>query len=185
MVKKRPNEATVADGVDVENVNEANEITEANGQSSSNSFSHSQVEQTRNELQQILSLQQLGLDEIQCSLQFANNCIEIGESAGLCQEFFEKAQQKIVDFESLTKQIILHLKSHLNRQPTQLSGVKIDLRSLRLKIMKKRASDQLSNPSEVSSVTRTNQQQVFGNIPSDELQGTSTNQFPAFTIPNT
>ena len=131
-----------------------------------------------------MSLQQLGLDEIQCSLQFANNCIETGEAVELCQEFFEEAQQKIVDFESLTKQIILHSKSHLNRQSTLLSGVKNDLRSLRLKIMKKRASDQLSHPSEVNPVTRTNPQQVFDNIPSDELQGTSNNPLPAFTIPD-
>ena len=187
MVKKRnkgQNEATVADDDDVENGTEANELHAANGQSSSDSFSHSQLDQTDDELQQLLSLQQLGLDEIQCSLQFANNCIETGEAVELCQEFFEEAQQKIVDFESLTKQIILHSKSHLNRQSTQLSGVKNDLRSLRLKIMKKRASDQLSHPSEVYPVTRTNPQQVFGNLPSDELQGTSNNPLPAFTIPD-
>ena len=170
MVKKRnkgQNEATVADDDDVENGTEANELHAANGQSSSDSFSHSQLDQTDDELQQLLSLQQLGLDEVQCSLQFANNCIETGEAVELCQEFFEEAQQKIVDFESLTKQIILHSKSHLNRQSTQLSGVKNDLRSFRLKIMKKRASDQLSHPSEVYPVTRTNPQQVFGNLPSD------------------
>ena len=174
----------MADDDDVENSNEANELHAANGQSSSDSFSHSQLEQNDDEIQQLLSLQQLGLDEIQCSLQFANNCIETGEAVELCQEFFEEALQKIVDFESLTKQIILHSKSHLNRQTTQLSGVKNDLRSLRLKIMKKRASDQLSHPSEAYLVTRTNPQQVFGNIPSDELQGTSNNPLPAFTIPD-
>ena len=50
--------------------------------------------------------------------------------------------------------------------------------------MKKRASDQLSHPSEVFPVTRTNPQQVFRNIPSDEFQGTSNNPLPAFTIPD-
>ena len=92
---KGQNEATVADDDDdVENSNEASELHEANGQSSRDSFSsHSQLEQTDDELQ-LLSLQQLGLDEIQCSLQFANNCIETGEAVGLSQEFFEEAQQK-------------------------------------------------------------------------------------------
>ena len=174
----------MADDDDVENSNEANELHAANWQSSKDSFSHSQLEQTDDELQQLLSLQQLGLDEIQFSLQFANNCIETGEAVELCQEFFEEARQsKIVDFESLTKQTILHSKSHLNRQSTQLSRVKNDLRSLRLKIMKKRASDQLTHPSEVYPVTRTNPQQVFGNIPSDELQETFNNPLPALTIP--
>ena len=68
MVKKRnkgQNEATVADDDDVENGTEANELHAANGQSSSDSFSHSQLDQTDDELQQLLSLQQLGLDEIQ------------------------------------------------------------------------------------------------------------------------
>ena len=46
------------------------------------------------DLQQLLSLQQLGLDEIQYSLLFANNCKETGESAKLCEEFFEDFQQK-------------------------------------------------------------------------------------------
>ena len=130
MVNKRnksQNEATVADDDDVENSSEANELHAANGQSSSNSFSQSQLEQTDDELQQLLSLQHLGFDEIQCSLQFANNCIETGEAVELCQEFFEDVQQKIVDFEFLTKQKILHSKSHLNSQSTQLSGVKNDL----------------------------------------------------------
>ena len=130
MVKKRnksQNEATVTDDDDVENSSEANELHAANGQSSSNSFSQSQLEQTDDELQQLLSLQQLGFDEIKCSLQFANNCIETGEAVELSQEFFEDVQQKIVDFEILTKQKILHSKSHLNSQSTQLSGVKNDL----------------------------------------------------------
>ena len=128
MVKTRingPNEATVDDDEDVENSTEANELNEANGQSSSHSFSHSQVEQTDNELQHLLPLQQLGIDEIQCSLQFAITRMETGESAELCQEFFEEAHQKI-EFESLTKQITLRSKSHLNRQSKQLSGVKND-----------------------------------------------------------
>ena len=86
----------MADDDDVENSNEANELNEANGQSSSDSFSQSQVEQTKNELQQILSLQQLGLDEIQCSLQLANNCIETGESAELCEEFMRKPNRKLL-----------------------------------------------------------------------------------------
>ena len=110
----------MADDDGVENSSEANELHAANGQSSNNSFSHSQLEQTDDELQQLLSLQQLGFDEIQCSLQFANNCIETGEAVELCQEFFEEVQQKIVDFEFLTKQIILHSKSHLNRQSAVL-----------------------------------------------------------------
>ena len=83
----------MADDDDVENSNEANELHAANGQSSSGSFSHSQLEQTDDEILQLLSFQQLGLDEIQCSLQFANNCIETGEAAELCQEFFEEAQK--------------------------------------------------------------------------------------------
>ena len=47
--------------------------------------------------------------------------------------------------------------------------------------MKKLASDQLSNHFEVYPVTRTNHQQVFGNIPPDELQGSSANPMPALT----
>ena len=113
----------MADDDDVENSNEANELNAAIGQSSSNSFYHSQVEQADDELEHFLSLEQLGLDHIQCSIQFANICKETGDAVELCQEFFEEVQQTIVDFESLTKQIILHPKSHLNGQSTQLSGV--------------------------------------------------------------
>ena len=51
--------------------------------------------------------------------------------------------------------------------------------------MKKHASDQLSHSSELYPVMRTIPQQVFGNIPSDELQRTSTNPLPAFTILDT
>ena len=58
MVKKRnedQNEATVADDDDVEKSKEVNMMNLANGQSSRDSFSHSQVQQTDNELHQLLS----------------------------------------------------------------------------------------------------------------------------------
>ena len=127
--------------VDVANSNKLDALNLAHGQTSNSSLSNMQVAQN-NETSRLLSLQQLSLDEIHCSLDFVNNCIDANESTDMCQECFVETEQEVDEFESLTKEIILVANTHLHT-PEGLAGVKNDLRTVRLKLMKKRSSDQL------------------------------------------
>ena len=81
-------------------------------QPSSDSVSHSPVEQTKNEVLQRLSLQQLGLDEIQCLFHFVIICTEAGESAQLCQKILE----------GLTKTIWIGVSSKTNYSTFKISS---------------------------------------------------------------
>ena len=100
------------------------------------------MEQTDNEKGQLSSYKQLGLDNNQCSLRLVNNCAETDESAQLCQEFLDGALQEIVDFDSLTTQLILFSKSHLNQSSvsTTLGSYKSSTK-LSFEDQEKRSSD--------------------------------------------
>ena len=129
--------------VDVANRNELDALNLAHGQTSNDSIANMQVAQNENEISRLLSLQQLSLDDIHCSHDFVNNFIDANESTDMCREFFVETEQKVDEFESLTKEIIQFANTHLHTQSERLAGVKNDLRTIRLKLMKKRSSDQL------------------------------------------
>ena len=130
-----------------------------------------QVAQNDNEISRLLSLQQLSLDDIHCSLDFVNNCIDANESTDMCREFFVETEQKVDEFESLTKEIILLANTHLHTQSERLAGVKNDLRTIRLKLMKKRSSDQLCKTARPTVNDTTSNERIV----------TSNNPLPAFT----
>ena len=88
--------------VGVANSNELDALNLAYGQTSNDSISNMQVAQNDNEISRLLSLQQLSLDEIHCSLDFVNNCIDANESTDMCREFFVETEQMVVEFERVS-----------------------------------------------------------------------------------
>ena len=157
--------------VDVANSNELDALNLAHGQTSNDSIANMQVAQNDNEISRLLSLQQLSLDDIHCSLDFVNNCIDANESTDMCREFFVETEQKVDEFESLTKEIILLANTHLHSQSERLAEVKNDLRTIRLKVMKKRSSDQLCKTARPTVNDTTSNERIV----------TSNNPLPAFT----
>ena len=73
--------------VDVANSNELDALNLAHGQTSNDSITNMQVAQNDNEISRLLSLQQLSLDDIHCSLDFVNNCIGANESTDVSGNF--------------------------------------------------------------------------------------------------
>ena len=81
--------------VDVANSNELDALNLAHGQTSNDSIANMQVAQNDNEISRLLSLQQLSLDDIHCSLDFVNNFFDANESTDMCREFFVETEQKV------------------------------------------------------------------------------------------
>ena len=157
--------------VDVANSNELDALNLAHGQTSNDSIPNMQVAQNDNENSRLLSLQQLSLDDIHCSLDFVNNCSDANESTDMCRDFFVETEQKVDKFESLPKETILLANTHLHTQSERLAGVRNDLRTIRLKLMKKPSSDQLCKTA----------RPTVNDTTSNERTVTSNNPLPAFT----
>ena len=85
--------------------------------------------------------------------------------------FLWKLNKRWMNLSLLTKEIILLANTQLHTQSERLAGVKNDLRTIRLKVMTKRSSDQLCKTARTT----------VNDTTSNERTVTSNNPLPAFT----